>query len=508
MHSLLKTTTASAALAAALSFSPLALVAQEATTDDAVAPGTAADPAVVGEAMASDGTTADPAATGEAATADTMMAEEGAATEGAATEGKQTEMAADDAAMAPDGDTMTAEAGDGMAMEATVTADAGAVANPPEMPNTDMQAVLDKLAELGAKPIETLSVEEARSQPTPADAVMAVMEDRGIEMPADLAGILTRDITYPGADGTEIAARVYTPPEGEGPFPLIVYFHGGGWVIANIDVYDASARALAAGANAVVVSATYRQAPETLFPAQHEDANAAYEWIVENSGEFNADSDRLAVAGESAGGNLAVNVAIHARDAELIQPDHVLSVYPIANEEMTTPSYEAYADAAPLSRAGMEWFVSHVFAGPSEAADPRVDLIERADLQGLPPVTIINAEIDPLQSEGEILAERLAAAGVEVEQMTYSGVAHEFFGMGAVVPEAQEAVDMATAALRGAFGAAESGAATANATGEEVTEVEATAAEMPDAMATEGEDAMEMEGTTGPMEGEAATQDN
>ncbi len=338
------------------------------------------------------------------------------------------------------------------AMEATVTADAGAVEDPPASPNADMQAVLDKLAELGAQPISELAVEEARSQPTPADAVMAVMEERGVQMPEELASILTRDITYPGADGSDIAARVYTPPEGEGPFPLIVYFHGGGWVIAGIDVYDASARALAAGANAVVVSATYRQAPSATFPAQHEDANAAYEWIVENSGGFNADAERLAVAGESAGGNLALNVAIHARDAELIQPDHVLAVYPIASDNFETPSYEAYAEAAPLSREGMMWFFDHVFVEPSQGADPRVDLIERDDLEGLPPVTIINAQIDPLQSEGEILAERLAAAGNEVEQMTYDGVTHEFFGMGAVVPGAQEAVDKASASLREAFG--------------------------------------------------------
>ncbi len=427
MLALLKTTTASAALAAVLSLSPLSLLAQEATDDEA---------------------------TSEETTSEDEATEESAAD-----------------------------------LEPTVTADAGAAANPADQPNAEMQAVLDKLAELGAPALGTVSVEEQRASPSPADAVMAVMEDRGTPMPAELAGILTRDITYPGADGTEIAARVYTPPEGDGPFPLIVYYHGGGWVIANIDTYDASARALAAGANAVVVSATYRQAPENPFPASHDDANAAYEWIVENSGEFNADSDRIAVVGESAGGNLAFNVAAHARDAALIQPDHMVLVYPIAGDEMTTPSYDTYADAMPLSRAGMEWFFENVFADPSEAADSRVGLIARDDLNGLPPVTIVNAEIDPLQSEGEILAERLAAAGVEVEQMTFDGVTHEFFGMGAVVPEAQEAVDMATANLRDAFG---DGARDDTATG-------ADAATDDDSMEGDAE-AME--------EDESATQDN
>jgi len=403
-------------------------------------------------------------------------------------------------------------------MEASVTADAGAVADPPAAPDEDMQAVLDKLAELGAQPISELSVEEARSQPTPADAVMAVMEERGIEMPEDLAGVATRDIAYPGADGSQIDARVYTPAEGEGPFPLIVYYHGGGWVIAGIDVYDASARALAAGANAVVVSATYRQAPGATFPTQHEDANAAYEWIVENSGDFNADAERLAVAGESAGGNLALNVAMHARDAALIQPDHVLSVYPIASDDMQLPSYEAYADAMPLSRDGMEWFFDKVFEDPSQASDPRIDLISRDDLQGLPPVTIVNAEIDPLQSEGEIMAEHLADAGVEVEQMTYDGVTHEFFGMGTVVPQAQEAVDMAVANLREAFGGEggmDSGATTDaapeadTATGSgEGLETDTMATEAPDAMPAEGDTKTAADGTADTAEEEETTTGN
>nr|WP_256500055.1 alpha/beta hydrolase [Limimaricola litoreus] len=452
MHALLKTTTASAALAAALSVSPATLSAQETATDDS--------------------------SSSETSTAT-------------------------DTASAPD---------TRVEVQANVTADAGAVADPPASPNEDMQAVLDKLADLGAQPISELSVEEARSQPTPADAVMALMEERGIEMPEDLAGIATRDITYPGADGSEIDARVYTPAEGEGPFPLIVYYHGGGWVIAGIDVYDASARALAASANAVVVSATYRQAPGAIFPTQHEDASAAYEWIVENSGAFNADAERLAIAGESAGGNLALNVAIHARDAELIQPDHVLSVYPIASDDMQLPSYEAYADAMPLSRDGMEWFFDKVFEDPSQASDPRIDLISRDDLQGLPPVTIVNAEIDPLQSEGEIMAERLAEAGVEVEQMTYDGVTHEFFGMGTVVPQAQEAVDMAVANLREAFGSEsdmDAGATTdAGMESGEGSETDAMATDAPAAMQTEGDTNTGTDGTADPADEDATTTGN
>lgn len=314
-------------------------------------------------------------------------------------------------------------------------------------PTADMQSVLDKLAELGADPIGTLSPEEQRQEPTPADAVMALMKDRGISMDPKLAAIATRDVTYTDAGGGQQPIRIYTP-EGSGPFPLIVYFHGGGWVIADIDTYDASARALAAGTEAVVASVEYRKGPENKFPAFHEDANAAYAWLIENSGSLNADASRVAVAGESAGGNLAINVALNARDNKLTLPRHILSVYPIAGNEMDTPSYQAHADAKPLSKPAMEWFAQNAFTDMSQATDPRVDLKDRTDLAGLPPVTIINAQIDPLLSDGEQLAAALEEQGVNVEQKTYEGVTHEFFGMGAVVPEAKAAVDQATTALK------------------------------------------------------------
>lgn len=324
----------------------------------------------------------------------------------------------------------------------------------PEMaqPAAEMQAVLDKLTELGAKPIGTLSVEETRTQPTPADAVMGVMEDEGIAMDPALEAIATRDINIPG-EGGEIEARVYTP-EGDGPFPLIVYYHGGGWVIADIDTYDASARALAVETGAVVLSSHYRQAPENKFPAAHEDAWTAYEWAVENSGKLNADADRIAVAGESAGANLAANVAIMARDQQTTQPVHQLLVYPVAGNDMETESYRENAEAQPLSKAAMEWFVGEVFASMDEAADPRIDLVGRDDLRDLPAATVINAQIDPLRTEGETYAQELEDAGVDVEQMTYDGVTHEFFGMGAVVPEAKEAMTMAATRLKAALDSA------------------------------------------------------
>ena len=316
-------------------------------------------------------------------------------------------------------------------------------------PTTEMQVVLDALKALGAKPIHSQTVEQVRAQPTPADAVAAVMKDKGIK-PGPEADIATSDMMIKGAAG-DIPARVYTPP-GEGPFPVIVYFHGGGWVIANIDTYDASARSLALGAKAVVVSSHYRQGPEDVFPAAHDDAYAAYVWAVENSGKLNGDAARMAVAGESAGANLAANVAIMARDNKITMPVHQLLVYPIAGNDMNTPSYVENADAAPLGKADMAWFVKYAFAKMEDATDTRVNLVARTDLEGLPPATLITAQIDPLRSEGQAYGQALTEAGVVVDMKNYDGVTHEFFGMGAVVPDAKQAMDLATTDLRKAFG--------------------------------------------------------
>jgi acetyl esterase/lipase len=333
-------------------------------------------------------------------------------------------------------------------------APAAAASQPMAQPAAEMKSVLDKLTALGAKPIGTLSVTETRTQPTPADAVMAIMKEKNIQPPAAVQAVKTRDIMIPGGGG-EVAARVYTP-EGQGPFPLVVYYHGGGWVIADLDTYDSSPRALSAGAKAVVVSVDYRHAPEHKFPAAHEDAFAAYKWIVENSGSLNADATRIAVAGESAGGNLAANVAIMARDAKITQPIHQLLVYPVAGNDMNTPSYIENAEAQPLSKQGMMWFVENVFASKDQTSDPRLNLVGRDDLQGLPAATVINAQIDPLRSEGEAYAANLKSAGIAVEQKTYPAVTHEFFGMGTVVPQAKEALDMASERLAAAFAGASS----------------------------------------------------
>jgi acetyl esterase len=183
--------------------------------------------------------------------------------------------------------------------------------------DADMKTVLAALKELNPKPIEECSVAEAREQPTPTDAVRKLMTQAGhaARLPLEVEAVQSEDTVIPGAAGSN-PARIYRPA-GDGPFPLILYFHGGGWVIADLDVYDATPRSIAAQSNAIVVSAHYRQAPEHKLPAAHEDAFAAWRWIVESAASLGGDPSRIAVMGESAGANLAINVAIHARDSGL-----------------------------------------------------------------------------------------------------------------------------------------------------------------------------------------------
>ncbi|WP_312795241.1 alpha/beta hydrolase [Tianweitania sp.] len=317
-------------------------------------------------------------------------------------------------------------------------------------PSPEMKAVLDKLTDLEVKPIHTLSVPDARSQATPADAAKAVQLEKRIPS-APESKVLTKDISIPTKNGA-LAARVYTPDgAAKEALPVVVYFHGGGWVIADINVYDATPRALAAGANAIVISVEYRHAPENKFPAAHEDAWNAYTWAVENVHTLNGDAKRIAVAGESAGGNLAANVALMAKKNETTQPVHQLLVYPVAGNDMNTESYKENAEAKPLGKADMEWFVKNVFPSMDETKDERLNLVGRTDLKGLPSATVITAEIDPLRSEGQAYAAKLKEAGVEVNAKTYPGVTHEFFGMAKVVPSAKEATDLAVADLKAAF---------------------------------------------------------
>ncbi|MET3779606.1 acetyl esterase/lipase [Brevundimonas sp. 1080] len=324
----------------------------------------------------------------------------------------------------------------------------------PAKADGQMQKVLDELASLGGKPIETLSPEEARQQPTPTDAVKSLLRKDGKD-PSDDMGVKTSDITIPGAAGP-IQARIYKPHDHSEDklHPVVVYFHGGGFVIADLDVYDGGPRGVSKMADVIVVSVHYRQAPEHHFPAAHDDALAAYRWVLENAQTFRGDPQKVAVMGESAGGNLAIGVSMMARDAGLPAPKHQVLVYPVAGVDMNNESYVENADARPLNKPMMKWFVKHIFANEADAQDPRINIVEKASLSGLPSTTVICAEIDPLRTEGELLAEKLEQAGVDVRHKTFNGSTHEFFGMAAVVPDAAAAQTFAAHELKRAFGTA------------------------------------------------------
>ncbi|MFN3558840.1 MAG: alpha/beta hydrolase [Brevundimonas sp.] len=323
----------------------------------------------------------------------------------------------------------------------------------PAKPDMMMQKVLDTLAELGGKPIETLSPEEARRQPTPTDAVKKILRET-IKDEDPTLGIQTRDIMIDGAAGP-LQARVYSPErDGDDLKPLVVYFHGGGFVIADLDVYDGGPRGVSRFADVVVLSVHYRQAPENKFPAAHDDAVAAYKWALANAQSIGGDPRKVAVMGESAGGNLAINVSIAARDQGFQAPLHQVLVYPLVGNDLNNESYVENATAKPLNKPMIEWFVKHTFASEAETADPRVNVVGAADLSRLPSSTVITAEIDPLRTEGEKLAEKLEAAGNDVRHKTFNGSTHEFFGMGLVVPDAAVAQQFAAHDLKKAFGTA------------------------------------------------------
>ncbi len=323
------------------------------------------------------------------------------------------------------------------------------IATQPPVAAADMQAVLDQLPVLGAKPIETLTPVKARIQPSAADAARAVMRQKGLSTAPDPA-VTTQDLPY-GSDPMQFA-RIYKPVAATGaPMPVVVYYHGGGWVIADVNTYDAAPRLLAKQLNAIVVSVEYRHAPEFKFPAQHDDAFAAYRWVLQNAQSWGGDTSKIALAGESAGGNLAVATAIFARDNKLTAPVHILSVYPIANSSMDLPSRTDSANAKPLNTAMLKWFGNYYTSSMADMQDPRLNLVG-ANLRSLPPTTIVNAQIDPLRSDGETLAAAMKSAGDKVEQRTFPGVTHEMFGMGAVVRGAYDANQYAIGRLKAAFG--------------------------------------------------------
>ena len=319
--------------------------------------------------------------------------------------------------------------------------------NPMARIDADIKHVLDVLAAMEPKPIEQCSAAEARAQPTLTQALRRILrdgiDDQGVDMELRL---------IPGPAG-DIRARVYTPrlSEAGAAAPLILYLHGGGWVIGDLDSYDATPRALCKRTGAVVVSAHYRQAPEFRFPAAHEDSFAAWQWMLDSAGALGGDASRAALAGEGAGANMAINIALRARDEGVTQPVHQVLIAPMAGTDLDLPSYLENTGSRPLNTAMVRWFLRKALRGKDNARDPRIQLLERGDLGGLPPATIILAEIDPLRSEGEALADALRRSGVWVDCTVYDGVTHQFFGLAQIVNKAMFAQSQVTRNLVGAF---------------------------------------------------------
>lgn len=323
--------------------------------------------------------------------------------------------------------------------------------------DSQMKDVLDMLESFQMPPYPSLSAENARELPTPADAVRGVVANHAGDraktfftpIPEPVGSVTHRVI--PGVIGDDILLRIYTPKDaGSGPYPVLLYFHGGGWVIADLDAYDASCRALCNAVPCVVVSVAYHQAPEHKYPAAVKDAYAAYQWVLSNTAAIHGDPNQVAVAGESAGGNLATVVTLVARDEGERLPVHQLLVYPVCDYAFDTPSYLEYANAKPLSKAGMVWFYNNYLQSPAQGNDPYASPL-RASLAGLPPATIIAAQLDPLNAEGRAYAERLQEAGVPVNYHNYDGVTHEFFGMKVVLDKAKDAQSIAANDLKQAF---------------------------------------------------------
>jgi acetyl esterase/lipase len=314
--------------------------------------------------------------------------------------------------------------------------------------DADMRHVLSVLGQMGGKPIESLRTPEARAQPTLDMALRRILRDSHDEQGT---GMEMRLIPGPSV---EIRARIYAPlAEAKGPRPVILYFHPGAFVLGDVDHYNATPRTISQRTGAIVVSSHYRQAPEHRFPAAHEDAFAAWNWVVEHAESLGGDPNRLAIVGEGSGANLAVNVALRVKATGGRLPLHLGLVTPMATLNFDLPSHLELDDTGPFRTETFKWAARKLLRNKDDAHDPRLELIERADLGGLPPATIILAEADPLRSEGEALSDQLRRSGVWVDTTTYDGVTHGFFGLYQIVNKAMFAQGQLARNLNAAFGA-------------------------------------------------------
>jgi acetyl esterase len=292
----------------------------------------------------------------------------------------------------------------------------------------------------------------AYHQLSPKDARQLFLETRPLSTPVPPAIGAVKSLAAEGPHGP-IPLRVYRPagvPEST-RLPVHVYFHGGGWVIGDLETHDVLCRQLTAASGACVVEVDYRLAPEHKFPAAVDDAWAATRWIVGHGAELGVDGGRLSVGGDSAGGTLAAVVALMARDAGGPAVALQVLVYPVTDLGAEAKSYTDFADGYMLTRESMRWFRAHYLARPGDAMDWRASPLRAASLAGLPPALVITAGFDPLRDEGEAYAARLRDAGVTVDTVCFGGMIHGFAGMGKVLGSALRVVTLMGDALRQAL---------------------------------------------------------
>ena len=288
----------------------------------------------------------------------------------------------------------------------------------------------------------------AYHQLSPKDARQLFRETRPASTPTPPQIGMVRDLTADGPLGP-IPLRVYRPAgvPASTPLAVLVFFHGGGWVIGDLETHDVLCRQLTAGSGVSVVSVDYRLAPEHKFPAAVDDAWAATRWVVAHAGELAVDASRLAVGGDSAGGNLAAVVALLARGKGAPAIAVQVLIYPVTDLVGETRSYRDFAEGYLLTREGMRWFIAHYLTAEAEAVDWRASPLRAQSLAGLPPALIVTAGFDPLRDEGEAYAERLRDAGVRVDSVCYGGMIHGFVPMGRLLDTAGRAISLIAGSL-------------------------------------------------------------
>ena len=304
------------------------------------------------------------------------------------------------------------------------------------------KAIIDGIAASGARPIHELSVSEARAQfAAGAGARIALAGP-----PQEVARIENRLINGP-VRSTPI--RVYWPSD-EKDLPVLVYFHGGGWVLGGLELVDRPCRALANAAQCIVVSVDYGLAPEHKFPQPAEEAYQAVEYVTSHAQNLGADANRIAIGGDSAGANLATVVTLMSRDRNGPPLAFQLLVYPATDYDDDRPSLREH-DGIFISVAGLRWFWGNYLGRPEDGQNPYASPLKAESLQGLPSAMVITAECDPLRDQGEAYAHKLAEAGVAVTLKRYDGAMHAFFLMAGAIDAGKAAVADAAEALRNAF---------------------------------------------------------